>query len=146
MPSIKILKYTALLIFLDQLIKRLMIDNADKILTIIPNFFGFHYTENPGIAFGIPMPYPLLIVLTTILLIAVLFFAKKEIKLTDTISQLSVALILAGGFSNLIDRIFRGFVVDFISIWKWPTFNLADIYIVMGILLIIFFYGKLKKV
>ena len=66
-------------------------------------------------------------------------------------------MVLAGGFSNLIDRIFKGFVVDFIDVSElinFPNFNLADIFIVLGWILLALFFamyannvrmGKIKK-
>jgi signal peptidase II len=52
--------------------------------------------------------------------------------------------VLGGGLGNLIDRFTRGYVIDFISIWKWPVFNLADVFVTIGVLLIVLFYGKIK--
>ena len=63
-----------------------------------------------------------------------LFFKQKEF-----IFYAPFALILGGGIANLTDRIFRGYVVDFIRIPLWPTtFNFADLAITVGVLLIIF--------
>jgi len=61
--------------------------------------------------------------------------------------QLGLSLVLAGAISNLIDRIFRGYIVDFINVGIWPVFNLADMYNVAGVLMVIFLLKKesLKK-
>lgn len=129
----KIAIVTIFLIFLDQFTKRLVLE------------FDFPYTQNTGIAFGIPIPQTALIIITLILIAAIIYVAKKELNLKTALARTATSLILAGAFSNLLDRIARGFVIDFIAIWKWPSFNLADTYIVVGILLIITFYGRLKK-
>jgi signal peptidase II len=50
----------------------------------------------------------------------------------------SVALILAGGIGNLIDRIIHGYVVDFLSFWSFPVFNFADCCVVIGTFLLLF--------
>ena len=57
----------------------------------------------------------------------------------DTKTTITVSMAIGGGFSNLIDRIFRGGVLDFISIWKFPKFNIADICVCMAWLLIVIF-------
>ena len=57
--------------------------------------------------------------------------------------QFSFSLILAGAISNLIDRIFRGYIVDFINVGIWPVFNLADSFNFIGVILIA--YIVLKK-
>lgn len=136
---------TAFLILLDQITKYLAATNLKTNFSIIGDFFQLQYSENTGIAFGIPIPQVILIIANTLLIIAIVYLVRKELSLRNRLTQICTALILAGGMGNLTDRIFRGFVIDFISIWKWPTFNLADTYIVVGILLIIIFYGKVKK-
>lgn len=135
----------AFLIFLDQITKYLAATNLKTSFSIIGEFFKLQYSENTGIAFSIPIPPLILIVASTLLIIAIVYLVRKELSLRSRLTQICTALVLAGGVGNLTDRIFRGFVIDFISIWKWPIFNLADTYIVVGILLIIIFYGKVKK-
>jgi len=115
-------------------------------MPIINNFLEFKYSENFGIAFSIPVPKTALLIATIGLLIFLTYYLVKELNLKKYVSQAALALIWAGGFGNLIDRIFRGYVVDFISIWKWPIFNVADVYILAGVLLLIGFYAKIKKV
>jgi len=111
-----------------------------------PDNFFLGYTENIGIAFGIPIHQGFLIVLTFALLAFLLIMGDSELNMKHKISRVSIYLIFAGGIGNLIDRMFRGFVIDFVSIWKWPSFNLADVYIAAGILLILLFHAKIKKV
>lgn len=107
------------------------------------------FTKNPGIAFGIALPQFVIIGLTIALLALIIFYTNKELKFSSRLTQLSLSLILAGGLSNLYDRLTRGFVVDFISldfrIFRYPDFNLADAYIFTGVLLILLFYAKIKK-
>lgn len=114
---------TSALTFLDQLSK----------LAAVKGFFGLEYAENTGIAFSIPVPYIALIIFNVILIGAVIFLAIKELDLNKSIGKIAIALILGGGFGNLIDRLVNGYVIDFISIWKYPSFNLADAYITIGL-------------
>lgn len=135
-----------LLTLFDQLSKYL----AQKYLTgaydIIPGFFELEYSQNTGIAFGIGIPYMILIILSFTLIAVIIYVFAKEFKLGNKVSQVALMLVIGGALGNLIDRFLRGFVIDFIAIWKWPNFNLADMYISAGILLMIIYYGRIKKV
>ncbi len=142
---IKTAHFIIWLVLIDQFTKRLSLDLPKEGFTIIKNFFTFNYSENFGIAFSIPVPKTVLILGTVILLILLTYLFFKEFDFKKRIAQASLILVLAGGIGNLIDRIFRGFVVDFISIWKWPIFNIADVYISVGVLLLIIFYAKIKR-
>jgi signal peptidase II len=135
---------TLMLIFLDQYSKYLIEKYLNTEITFLNEFFKIVYHTNTGIAFGISVPKILLIFVSTLLILAIAYFAFKELK-ESPIAQILVSLILAGGIGNLLDRIFRGYVIDFISVWEWPTFNLADIYITIGVLSAVLFYGKIKR-
>lgn len=126
-----------IVILLDQLTKMLMIN---KQVTIIPNLLEFTYTKNTGMAFGIANSKMFLIILVSILILGIIFKLIKERETQiDKNILLSLYFILAGGISNLIDRIFRGYVVDFIdiNILNFPHFNIADICITLGTFVII---------
>lgn len=127
-----ILKFSFIILFL------IFLDQITKHSVDMP-------IKNTGIAFGIPIQLIGIILMNILLLILLLYFAKKELNLNSKLAQYLLALVFAGGISNLIDRLYNGYVIDFISIWIWPTFNFADIYITIGILLLIIFYGKIKK-
>lgn len=126
----KIINYLviAILIIIDQITKMYMLQKRIVSIGII----NLVYTENTGIAFGMAKNSTILITIITMLMICVLIiFAKKN-------NTLGVALILGGSISNLIDRLFRGFVIDYIDINKiisYPIFNIADIFIVLGAIL-----------
>ena len=78
-----------------------------------------------------------------------LFFLIKNYKNINNLIKIFLIMIISGGTSNLIDRIFRGYVVDYIDInqiFKFPVFNVADISIVLGtILLILYIITKTIK-
>ncbi len=130
--------------FIDQLSKYFVEIKLIEKYSIINNFFTLEYSQNYGIAFGISIPQIFIILSIIIFLPIIIIFLLKELSLSKNITKIIIALIIGGGLGNLIDRLTRGFVVDFISIWKWPIFNLADIYISLALLLIIIFYGKIK--
>ncbi len=136
---------SVILILLDRLTKyfaQKYIENYE----IIGGIFSLEYAENKGIAFGIEMPQFLLVIVSIIIVPIIFFTIYKELSLDHRITKISSALIIGGALGNVIDRILNGFVIDFISIWKWPNFNIADTFIVVGILLIICFYGRIKKI
>ena len=128
-----------ILIVLDQVTKVLVIN---KNIEIIPNFFNITYTQNTGAAFGIGSINIILIIsiLVVIGLIIVLIKEKKHIT-----NYIPFVLILSGSIGNLIDRIFRGYVIDFLdfNIFNFPNFNIADICIVVGIFILL--YELIKK-
>lgn len=89
---------------------------------------------------------PLLIILHFALLIAILVFAYRNLNMNKNSSVIITALVTGGALGNLYDRIFRGFVIDFIAFSFWPVFNLADAFLCIGIFLFVAFYGKIKRV
>ena len=129
----------AIIILLDQMTKLLM---RNRSFAIIPNILELNYTENTGGAFGIGSKYVILIS-SIILLCFILYFMYKYKNRID--NPLPICLIFAGGIGNCIDRIFRGYVIDFIdiNIMNFPNFNISDICITIGIVLLIF--NQMKK-
>ena len=109
------------------------------------SWFELGYRENTGIAWSIQLPYPLLLALNFILIALFFWFAFKYFDFKKRLTQLTVVLITAGACGNIIDRLAKGFVVDFISVWIWPVFNLADIFLTAGIFLILLFYAKIRR-
>ncbi len=139
-----------------------LIDQATKLLAIhglalghtVPIWNGvleLTYVENRGVAWGMMQNKQwIVIAITSIMLLfvaGVLFSRRLQKSRTATIGSL---LIFAGGIGNLIDRIVRGFVVDFIHYYKWfdfPVFNFADCCVSIGAVLILlyaFFFSEAK--
>ena len=123
-----------MLVIVDQIIKYNIPKEGS--IVIIENFLNFTYVQNTGAAFGIGANNTAsFIVVNLIILGLVLRFLITQIERINIWTEIPIILILAGGLGNLIDRIFKGFVVDFIDINNWivfPVFNLADIYITIG--------------
>ena len=135
-----------ILIALDQLTKYLIHSYFPVTMEILGDFFRIEYSQNVGVAFGIPVPYPLLIIGNVLLMGLIIWIINKEFDLEQPIGNTALILIISGAIGNIIDRLIRGFVIDFIGVWRWPNFNLADTYISLGILLMIVFYGRIKRV
>lgn len=138
----KIKKYIIIgniIVFLDQLSKVLIIN---KNITIIPSLLSFTYTKNYGGAFSIGK-FQVVTILSIAIIIGILVFLL--IKNNEIKNYTLYILILSGSIGNLIDRLFRGFVVDFINInlFNFPSFNIADMCIVFGIFYLI--YNLLKN-
>lgn len=138
-----------LLVFVgDQLTKALVVDSIPEhaVIPVIPRLLNLTHVSNAGAAFGLfsdsPSPWKtgLLIFLSAALLLAVASFVWKVRRLQWE-AGVGLALILGGAFSNLLDRIRAGHVVDFLDLYfrsyHWYTFNLADSAIVIGACLLI---------
>ncbi len=108
----------------------------------IPGLLRFTYVENRGVAFGLfQNNSALFALLSTIIIVGILWRAWSWLGHTSTIARISVALIVAGGIGNVIDRLLYGFVVDFIHIIPLPifqVFNVADTAISLGAVLLFF--------
>ncbi|MBT3835362.1 signal peptidase II [Candidatus Peribacteria bacterium] len=98
--------------------------------------------ENSGIAFGIDLPFSAQKLLIPIALILVLYFGWQSRK--DKIQSIGFGLIIGGAFANILDRFDDGFVTDFIDVGWWPSFNVADscITVGVGLLLVVEFLRK----
>jgi len=129
------LKISLPLFILDQLTKVLIIKNfnlGDE-KAIIPNFFNLVRVHNTGIAFGKfnDTTYSNIIfsIIATIALVTIIILWKKN-KFPGTINNYAIILLIPGILGNLIDRIWHGYVVDFLDFYiknyHWPSFNIAD--------------------
>ena len=135
-----------IVIIIDQLIKIIVID---KNFTIIPNFLEITYTQNSGAAFGIG-ERKIVLVLSILIILAIIGIILYLVKNNKQINYMPFIFILSGSIANLIDRIFRGYVIDYIDVnlYNFPNFNIADIVIVIGIIYFvinILFYQIKKK-
>lgn len=126
-----------LLILLDQVSKILI----TKFVTepIGNDFVGIQIVNNTGMALGFNEGNGKNIFLTIFVLGIIMAFMKNQSEQIDNKTRLSLLFVIAGGISNLVDRIFRGSVLDFIKIYKFPVFNIADFYVVLGWVLLVVF-------
>ena len=128
-------------ICIDQIVKQIVIKNVfNSSIQIIKGVLNFTYVENTGGAYGIGSNNILIFIIINIIILGILMkFAISKREEIDTISLIAISLIIAGGIGNLIDRVARGYVIDFIDInpvFKYPVFNIADIFVVTGCIVI----------
>ncbi len=131
MKKIKYIIFIIVAIIIDQISKHIIISNNVNI-TLIPNLLNFTYVQNFGAAFGTMQGanYILAIISLFICLVVIGYIIYQYKK--GIIPSFGLFLILTGGIGNLIDRFFRGFVIDFIDTPFIATFNIADSLIVIG--------------
>lgn len=129
---------TVALVLIDQITKLIALVKLRPIgnITILKGFMDFTYVENRGAAFGMLQGKQwLFIIITIVVAIGVIVaFKKMPVNKEYNLVRLACVLILGGAFGNLIDRIVRGYVVDFFEFTfiSYPVFNVADIYVVIG--------------
>lgn len=124
----------------DQVLKLLVIQFLMPIgiQSLIPGFLSFDYLENRGAAFGIFPNRQWLIALITGLICIFVVVGLFRYQHHNALSWAACTLILGGGVGNILDRVLRGYVVDFIHFHFFPyIFNFADICVVIGVALLI---------
>ena len=137
------------LIFLDLLVKKVIFEYVDLHKFIyVTSFLDITHIHNFGVSFGLfaGIISPLILVLISSLVVIFLFYLMIISK--DSLEKMGLVVIIAGAMGNIIDRLFNGYVIDFIYFYinqfYWPAFNFADIYISIGIIMIII--NMLKKI
>ena len=128
-----------LVLFLDQLSKHLAAKNLilNRSVPIIKGIFHLTLIHNRGAAFGIlKNQAPLFIFISLFAIILIYFNLKKSRNKENIVFNISLALILGGALGNLIDRLFLGYVIDFLDFRIWPVFNVADSAITIGAILL----------
>jgi signal peptidase II len=135
-------------ILTDQLSK-IIIDQTFELFDvkrIIPYVLNIRYIRNPGVAFGIHLGHPSIMLLLNMFIIVVLIylFFKDNILAGSLTGKIGMVFVLGGAVGNLIDRLRMGEVIDFIQMgigrYTWPVYNLADIYVTIGMALLIYIY------
>ncbi len=147
---------TGFLLVLDQLSKSMLVSKVAvfESVPVIPGFFSLTHVRNTGGIFGIFnasahrwIPY----VLTALTLVALSFVVAYFLRTppSEKLLRTSLAIIMAGAVGNLLDRVLRGYVVDFLDVhvrgFTWPTFNVADSCISIGAVLLIFTFFIRRK-
>ncbi len=123
--------------------------NLEQRYEIIKNFYYLTYYKNSGIAFGMFENGKIIIIVVSLLLLLLLIYELKNFY-KNRVAALSFCLLIGGLIGNLIDRIFLGYVRDFLEFdifnINFPIFNISDACIVVGaIILIISSFGSGNK-
>lgn len=124
----------------DQLTKYIVSSKMvlDSSITVIPKIFDLTYIKNDGAAFGmLSGKQTLLIIVTVAAMVLISIYAIVDRKKHSKLEQFALGMIVGGGIGNLIGRITEGCVTDFFNIHIIPVFNVADIGITIGCLLLI---------
>ncbi|MBS3818452.1 signal peptidase II [bacterium] len=146
------------LFLLDQITKMIVAHQIIRSTTIplIPGFFNLTHIQNKGAIFGIFSQSPSLWLrglLTLASLGALILVVYYFIKVPPSLKffKISLSLIMAGALGNFFDRVFRGYVIDFLDFyvgrWHWPSFNVADSCVTVGAVLMVYlvFFRREEK-
>jgi signal peptidase II len=106
-------------------------------LPLIKNILHLTYVQNRGAAFGFLYGQQVFLVSVALMVSALIYYYHLQLKPGNWL-QVPLGFILGGSVSNVLDRIFRHYVVDFIDFRVWPVFNIADVMINIGVGWLIF--------
>ncbi|MEO0292806.1 MAG: signal peptidase II [candidate division WOR-3 bacterium] len=136
-------------LLLDQVTKKLIIKSmlyGDSKM-VIGNVVKFTYIRNPNSVFG--LNFGGAVVSTTLTIIAFIFVLFLFWKSDSKFSLTSLSFIIGGALGNLTDRFLYMEVIDFIDVgvgnWRWPTFNVADSFVTIGLILLIIYFVLIES-
>jgi signal peptidase II len=107
---------------------------------LVGRVLSLRYTENTDIAFNLLswVPHeirtPLLVVFGAVAVLALCLLLLRQTRISVT--SVALMLVTAGAVGNYADRLLRGYVVDFVHLRHWPVFNIADVYVSVGAVLL----------
>lgn len=148
----KISILTVLLVIVDQVVK-FLVSTYLNYINVIPKFLYLSLEKNYGVAFSMLWNNRLLILIISLLLILFLIYLLNKEYLSkgknNKLLNVTYGLLFGGILGNLIDRIVRGYVIDYIGVYifnyRFPVFNLADSFIMVGVILMIISTFKEEK-
>lgn len=147
----KITIFSLLIIILDQIIKFVVIQNMElySSIIIIKNFFNITYVQNIGAAFSILSGNVVFLSLISLIVLVAIYIYLSKKKSFNKIQTITYSMLIGGIVGNMIDRIFRGFVIDYLDFsilkYNFPVFNFADICIVVSAIILLIFSIKEGK-
>ncbi len=147
-----IIYISIILLLIDQISKVLIVKLIDinSSIELIKNFFYLTYTHNTGAAFSILTGKRIFLILVALVILIVIFNYIKKNKIESKAEKIAFSLIIGGSIGNLLDRIVRGYVIDFLDFkifgYNFPIFNVADTFIVIGVFLLLIITLARKEV
>tara|TARA_B100000927_G_scaffold156962_1_gene126439 strand:- start:916 stop:1401 length:486 start_codon:yes stop_codon:yes gene_type:complete len=142
--NLNLLIFSIFILIIDQVTKVIIVSkfNLYESISIFP-FLNITFIVNYGFAFGfLNSPSLNQIIVSIVILSIIIYFLYLLIRTQDHFFKFCLVLILSGAVGNFLDRILRGYVVDFIDIYvfnyHWPAFNIADSCISIGFVILIF--------
>lgn len=143
----KLLLIVAVLVVVADQLSKLWIGANRPQIELLPGFLDLRYTQNTGAIFGLFHTHTEVFIGLGIAGVIVVLVFLRYFPPTTALGVVSFALILSGAVGNLIDRIRLGYVIDFVSLhWRnvffWPSFNVADAALVIGILALIYYFYR----
>lgn len=126
-----------LVFVIDRLTKDLILANPSCNISLIGGLLKINYVENTGVAFGFLKGYNSFFVIFNSILLIFLLYIRKRTK--NPVSFYAFHIIIGGAVGNIFDRIKNGYVIDFIDLKYFPAvFNMADFFITLGVLILMF--------
>jgi len=138
----KIIGLSSVFLIIDIILKLIIKNNmvVNESINIINNFFSLTYVKNTGAAWSILSGKQFFLIIVTIMVIISLLIYLYKMKNYNSLDIIGYSLLLAGALGNLIDRIFYGYVIDYLDFlifnYDFPIFNIADCCIVIGIMIL----------
>lgn len=143
--------YTILFLIIDILSKVIVCLSIDvnKSIIMIKNFFSLTYVRNTGAAFSIFLGQRFFLIIISAIIIFTLIYYVIRHKPSNLYEKISFSMIIGGSIGNFLNRVFLGYVIDFLDFnlfgYDYPIFNLADSFIFVGVLLLLIESWKVKK-
>ena len=107
---------------------------------LVDGWIALEYAENRGAAFGLFSGLAPILAIASVAVLAVIIYGYRQENDPPLVKTVAIGLILGGAIGNLIDRVWFGYVVDFIAIGPWPNFNLADSAISVGVVMLLWYW------
>ena len=130
-------------LFLDQVSKRIVIENIEILANSfeISKFLNLVYVENRGVSFGMFSEHDKSFYFGILSMLVSAYIIYLLVKTNNLIESIGLSLILGGAIGNGVDRLYYGYVVDFIDLhfktFHWPAFNFADTFITIGAIIFV---------
>lgn len=133
---------TLLTLGIDQLTKWLVVRELAYLQTweiapVLRGVFDITYTRNTGAAFGMAQQFGDVFLLIAVVVVAAILYYYRQLPAGVWGMRVALGLQMGGAVGNALDRVTRGYVVDFFHLHGWPIFNVADSAIVVGVGLLI---------